>query len=75
MNEHKMGVLLLSAILLIAVGTVFSASISHYAAEKDGAVKESYYEGMLEMHNSMVGEDLEIEEVLELHEKGSCLIL
>lgn len=72
MNGNKLGFCLLAAILLFAAGTVVSTSFAHYAAEKDALEQQSYYNGMAEMHNSMMGTVLSVEEVARLHESAGC---
>lgn len=74
MNGEKYGKYLVAVILLIAAGTMVSASFAHYEAEKDTALEESYYKGMAEMHNSMMGTSLSVDEIILLHEENECLL-
>jgi len=72
MDGEKYGKYLVAAILLIAAGTMVSAGFAHYEAEMNSAVEESYYEGMTEMHNYMMGTSLSVDEVLRLHRAMAC---
>lgn len=72
MEGNKFGKILLAAILLIAVGTVFSTTVSQYLIEKDIALQQAYDNGLAEMHNSMSDSALSTQEVVSLHQNQRC---